>query len=117
MRLYVHTLTCRWTNAKKSTHKIGQKHRMPSEKEKKGTPKVFQRLYFFHLYAQRNHSLSYKQAAKYRLHLQINSSSNHQITVSVYIFLITFLYIFFNFSSELKFTIIFIPMQVIIVLF
>ena len=42
---------------KKHTHKIGLKHRTTSEKEKKGTPKVFQRLYVFQLYAQRNHSL------------------------------------------------------------
>jgi hypothetical protein len=28
------------------------------KKKKIGTPKVFQRLYVFHLYAQRNHSLS-----------------------------------------------------------
>jgi len=42
----------------KKTQKIGRKHRTPSEKEKKGTPKVFQRLYVFHLYAQRNHSLT-----------------------------------------------------------
>jgi hypothetical protein len=45
-------------NAKKNTQKIGQKHRTPSEKEKKGTPKVFQRLYVFHLHTQRNHSLN-----------------------------------------------------------
>jgi hypothetical protein len=41
----------------KTTHKMRRKHRTPSEKEKKRTPKVFQRLYVFHLYAQRNHSL------------------------------------------------------------
>ncbi len=37
----------------KITKKIGQKHRTPSKKKKIGTPKVFQRLYVFHLYAQR----------------------------------------------------------------
>jgi hypothetical protein len=31
------------------------------KKKKIGTPKVFQRLYVFHLYAQRNHSLIVKQ--------------------------------------------------------
>jgi hypothetical protein len=30
----------------KNTQKIGRKHRTPSEKEKKGTPKVFQHRFF-----------------------------------------------------------------------
>jgi len=61
MHPYAHTRTCRWfftSTLKKIKQIIGQKHRTPSEKEKKGMSKVFQRLYFFHLYAQRNHSFS-----------------------------------------------------------
>jgi hypothetical protein len=53
-------------------------------------------------------------ATEYRLHLQLNSSSNHPITVSVSIFFITFLCYFFDFSSELKFTHIFIPTHVLL---
>jgi hypothetical protein len=34
------------------------------KKKKIGTPKVFQRLYVFHLYAQRNHSLSFHQGTE-----------------------------------------------------
>ena len=61
MCLCAHTRTCRWfftSTLNKITHKIDQKHRTPSEKKKFGTSKVFQRLYVFHLYAQRNHSLN-----------------------------------------------------------
>ncbi len=61
MRPYAHTCTCRWTNAKKNTHLLWQKHRTPSEKKKLRTPKVLQRLYVFHLHAQRNHSLNENQ--------------------------------------------------------
>ena len=48
--LCVHMRTCMHLadgpTPKKNTQKIGQKNRMPSEKEKKGTPKVFQRICF-----------------------------------------------------------------------
>jgi hypothetical protein len=60
MRPYAHTHTCRWTNTKKNTQKIGRKHRTPSEKEKKRNAKSVP-TYGFHLYAQRNHSLRDKQ--------------------------------------------------------
>jgi hypothetical protein len=58
MRPYTHTRTCRWTKAKKNTHtKYDENIGRHLKKKKIGTPKVFQRLYVFHLYAQRNHSL------------------------------------------------------------
>jgi hypothetical protein len=33
-------------HAKKNTQKMRRKHKTPSEKEKKRTPKVFQRMFF-----------------------------------------------------------------------
>ena len=44
---YAHTHTCRWTNAKKNTQKIGQKHMTPSEKEKKERQKCSNVYTFF----------------------------------------------------------------------
>ena len=43
----------------KSLKKLDENIGHHPKKEKIGTPKVFQRLYVFHLYAQRNHSLTY----------------------------------------------------------
>jgi len=53
---------------------------------------------------------------EYRLHLQINSSSNEK-PFPLLLFLITFLINCFVFSSELKFTDILIPMHILLVLF
>jgi len=64
MRLYAHMRTCRWfftSTLNKITQKIGRKHRTPSEKEKKWNVKSVPTsiVYVFHLYAQRNHSLTF----------------------------------------------------------
>jgi hypothetical protein len=57
IRTYAHTLTCRWTTPKKTQKNCEGNIGHHLKKKKKRTPKVFQRLYVFHLYAQRNHSL------------------------------------------------------------
>ena len=57
MRPYVHMHTCKWANAKKKHKKLDGNIGHHLKKKKTGTTKVFQRVYVFHLHAQRNHSL------------------------------------------------------------